>query len=290
VRWSTPSSDGGSAITSYRAVSSPGAFSCTTTTNACVVAGLTNGVVYTFTVTATNAVGTSPVSATSNEVTPVGVGIPAVAAQSWGLARLASSITSGKSAAVDSHSHGSPQASDILISRAVGEVFLGIADKQPMLSRIFEHIELFTNPSIVSRGIAPVKSQIIESAHPASVQGGTFIHTIFFPGASKLTVKFDKRSGKGSGNGNRKLDGRKLSSKDKHQRQKCNESGTVVVQIKVNRNGNVIAAKYSKGTDNTSQCLLEPAYETAKSYKWEPDPNAPETQIGYITINFKLGQ
>jgi len=97
-------------------------------------------------------------------------------------------------------------------------------------------------------------------------------------------------SGKGSGNGNWKLDGRKLSSKDKPQRQKCNESGTVVVQIKVNRNGNVIAAKYSKGTDNTSQCLLEPAYETAKSYKWEPDPNAPETQIGYITINFKLGQ
>jgi hypothetical protein len=108
-------------------------------------------------------------------------------------------IIARKSAA-DSHSHGSPQATDILISRAVGEVFLGIADKQPMLSRIFEHIELFTNPSIVSRGITPVKSQIIESAHPASVQGGTFIHTIFFPGASKLTVKFDKRSGKGCGN------------------------------------------------------------------------------------------
>ena len=87
VRWSIPSSDGGSAITSYRAVSSPGAFSCTTSTNACVVTGLTNGVAYTFTVTATNAIGTSPVSAVSNEVTPIGVGIPAVAAQSWGLDR-----------------------------------------------------------------------------------------------------------------------------------------------------------------------------------------------------------
>ena len=87
VRWSIPSSDGGSAITSYRAVSSPGAFSCTTTTNACVVAGLTNGVVYTFTVTATNAIGTSPASLVSNEVTPVGVGIPAVTALSWGLDR-----------------------------------------------------------------------------------------------------------------------------------------------------------------------------------------------------------
>ena len=87
VRWSTPSSDGGSTITSYRAVSSPGAFACTTTTNACVVTGLSNGIAYTFTVTATNAVGTSPVSATSNEVTPVGVGIPAVTALSWGLDR-----------------------------------------------------------------------------------------------------------------------------------------------------------------------------------------------------------
>jgi len=87
VRWSIPSSDGGSAITSYRAVSSPGAFSCTTTTNACVVAGLANGVVYTFTVTATNAIGTSPASLVSNEVTPVGVGIPAVTAKSWGLDR-----------------------------------------------------------------------------------------------------------------------------------------------------------------------------------------------------------
>lgn len=95
--------------------------------------------------------------------------------------------------------------------------------------------------------------------------------------------------GKSGGNGNWKLDGRKLSSNSKQQ-QKCNEYGTVVVQIKVNRTGNVIAVKYSKGTDNTSQCLLDAAYATAKSYKWQPDPEAPETQIGYITINFKLGQ
>lgn len=95
--------------------------------------------------------------------------------------------------------------------------------------------------------------------------------------------------GKSGGNGKWKLYGRKLSSSSQQQ-QKCNEYGTIVVQIKVNRNGNVIAAKYSKGTDNTSQCLLDAAYATAKSYKWQPDTEAPETQIGYITINFKLGQ
>jgi len=96
-------------------------------------------------------------------------------------------------------------------------------------------------------------------------------------------------NGSGSGNGNWKLDGRKLNSRSK-QVQKCNEYGTVVVQVMVNRNGNVISTKYTKGTTNTSQCLLEPAYATAKSYKWQPDSDAPETQIGFITINFKLSE
>ena len=85
------------------------------------------------------------------------------------------------------------------------------------------------------------------------------------------------------------LNGRKLSSSGK-ETQKCNEYGTVVVQITVNRSGNVIAAKYTKGTTNTNPCLIEPAIATAKKYKWQPDANAPETQIGFITVNFKLGQ
>jgi outer membrane biosynthesis protein TonB len=96
-------------------------------------------------------------------------------------------------------------------------------------------------------------------------------------------------AGAGNGVGNWQLSGRKLASRSK-QVQKCNEYGTVVVQITVNRNGNVIAAKYAKGTTNTSQCLLDPAYETAKSYKWQQDLDAPETQIGYITVNFKQSE
>lgn len=95
--------------------------------------------------------------------------------------------------------------------------------------------------------------------------------------------------GNGGGTGGGRgwgLNGRKLSSSGK-ETQKCNEYGTVVVQITVNRNGNVIAAKYTKGTTNTNPCLIEPAIATAKKYKWQPDPNAPETQIGFITVNFK---
>lgn len=85
------------------------------------------------------------------------------------------------------------------------------------------------------------------------------------------------------------LNGRKLSASGKEV-QKCNEFGTVVVQITVNRSGNVIAAKYAKGTTNTNPCLVEPAIATAKKYKWQPDSNAPEFQHGFIIINFKLGQ
>ena len=91
------------------------------------------------------------------------------------------------------------EVADTHVSSAVREVFSGPADRESLLCKLFAHIELFTNPSIVSRGITPVKSQTVESAHPATANGGTFTHTICFPGASKLTVSFDKRSGKGSG-------------------------------------------------------------------------------------------
>jgi periplasmic protein TonB len=96
-------------------------------------------------------------------------------------------------------------------------------------------------------------------------------------------------SGKGDGGQGWGLNGRRLASSGKRVQQ-CNEYGTVVVEIKVNRSGNVIAARYTKGTTNTNPCLIEPALETARSYKWLADSNAPEVQTGYITINFKLGE
>ena len=96
-------------------------------------------------------------------------------------------------------------------------------------------------------------------------------------------------TGNGKGGGGWGLKGRKLSSSGKEV-QNCNESGTVVVQITVNRNGNVIDARYTKGTTNTHPCLVNPALATAKKYKWQPDSSAPETQIGFIVVNFKLGE
>jgi hypothetical protein len=65
-----PASNGGASVTSYTVTSLPGDVTVTGTTSPITVSGLTNGVTYTFTVTATNSVGTSSVSSPSNAVTP----------------------------------------------------------------------------------------------------------------------------------------------------------------------------------------------------------------------------
>ena len=93
------------------------------------------------------------------------------------------------------------------------------------------------------------------------------------------------RGGQGVGYG---LSGRSLQINGK-ETQNCNESGTVVVRIVVNRKGEVISAKPGvKGTTNSHPCLLKPAQNTALMHRWYSDSNAPEKQVGYVVIEFKL--
>ena len=70
VSFTAPAITGGSTITSYTVTSNPGSFTSSGLSLSQTVTGLTNGVSYTFTVTATNAIGTSDPSAASTPVTP----------------------------------------------------------------------------------------------------------------------------------------------------------------------------------------------------------------------------
>ena len=75
LAWTAPASTGGSAITGYTATGSPGG-TCTSATLGCTVTGLTNGTSYTFTVTATNGVGTGPASSPASATPATVPGAP----------------------------------------------------------------------------------------------------------------------------------------------------------------------------------------------------------------------
>lgn len=110
------------------------------------------------------------------------------------------------------------------------------------------------------------------------------------PDGDPYATSYYGAPGSGSGTGGYGLNGRSLANQGKVQ-QECNEEGRVVVRIVVDRNGKVIQAQPGvKGTTNNAPCLLEPARKTAMLHRWNPDSNAPAQQIGFVVVNFKLGQ
>lgn len=110
------------------------------------------------------------------------------------------------------------------------------------------------------------------------------------PDGDPYATSYYGSPGSGSGTGGYGLNGRSLINKGKVQ-QECNESGTVVVKIVVDRTGKVISAEPGvRGTTNNNLCLLEPAKKTAFMHKWNLDSNAPSEQVGFVVVNFKLGE
>jgi outer membrane biosynthesis protein TonB len=101
--------------------------------------------------------------------------------------------------------------------------------------------------------------------------------------------KYYGNTGSGSG-GNYNLAGRKALSKPIEQ-PGCQQEGTVVVRITVDKNGKVIKAEPGyKGSDNTHPCLLKPAKEAALKTTWNADEKAPSSQVGTIIYKFSLSK
>ncbi len=101
VTFTAPASNGGAAITGYAVVSIPAGGvdgQAGSASLSHLITGLTNGTAYTFTVTATNAAGTSAASAASNSVTPLGPiatvpGAPTIGAATAGDGQISVAFT-----------------------------------------------------------------------------------------------------------------------------------------------------------------------------------------------------
>jgi len=101
------------------------------------------------------------------------------------------------------------------------------------------------------------------------------------------STKYYGNSGS-SGDSNYNLAGRNALSKPIEQ-PNCEEEGTVVVSIEVDKYGTVLKAVSGvKGTTNSANCLLKPAREAALRTTWNADPNAPNKQKGTIIYKFSL--
>lgn len=91
------------------------------------------------------------------------------------------------------------------------------------------------------------------------------------------------------GGGSFRLKGRNILFVPKIE-DKSQDEGVVVVEILVDRKGNVIkATPGAKGTTASSSILFKKAQEAAYKAKFTPNPDVAEEQIGTMTFIFKLG-
>jgi hypothetical protein len=119
VTYTAPLSDGGSPITSYTAVASPGGQTATvfqSGSGTINISGLSQGEYYTFTVYATNALGNSPPSGSSNQIRTYGV----PDAPTIGFASLSGTSAADVSYSAPAYNGGSPISSYTAISTPGG--------------------------------------------------------------------------------------------------------------------------------------------------------------------------
>ena len=167
VTWSAPA-NGGSPITSYTVtpyqagVAQPATqVSGSPPATTAKVTGLTNGTAYTFTVSATNAVGTGPASAASQPVTPTGAAAPSFVQQvsAHGLAKssisvtMPGNVTTGDRLVVEVADWSSGHATAASVTDSAGDTFTEVATATGSDGT---QLSVWTAPVTQSGGTAPV--------------------------------------------------------------------------------------------------------------------------------------
>ncbi|MFN8079042.1 MAG: fibronectin type III domain-containing protein [Kineosporiaceae bacterium] len=188
LSWTAPSWDGGAAITSYTVTASPGGASCTTAGTSCTVTGLTNGTSYTFTVAATNSVGTGPSSAASAVLTPTGPpGAPTA------VTATASASTSGQAGVTwtaPASNGGSAITSYTVTATASGQSTLtcATASSPCTLTGLVDGITYtITATATNAAGTSPASGSTTVTTYPATLMTGANLK-LWLDGADPTTI------------------------------------------------------------------------------------------------------
>ena len=130
VRWTAPTSNGGSAITGYQITPSVGSTLTVGNVTSALLTGLTNGQSYSFQVAAINGAGTGTKSASSNTVTPTATtipGAPTIGAATAGDGSVTVGFTAPTSDGGAAISHYTVTATDSTNAARGGETATGAA-------------------------------------------------------------------------------------------------------------------------------------------------------------------
>jgi hypothetical protein len=189
VSFIPPTFDGGCTITSYNVTSSPGNISALGTTSPITVTGLTNGTLYTFTVKATNTVGTGAASAASNSITPATVpGTPTIGTATAGNAQATVSFTAPAS-------NGGSAITSYTVTSSAGQT--ATSTSSPITVTGLTNGTAYTFTVKATNAIGPsAASAASNSVTPATTPGAPTIG-IATAGNAQATVSFTAPSSNG---------------------------------------------------------------------------------------------